>query len=104
MNSTGCQIGGLYLEQSLSYGIPAAFLLFTLIQWVLHRSKLKPLWLIAAVVTSLAAYFAPGMGFGLALLLIARYQGNQWLLGGCSQFSRGLHQWLVLLPRLQLVV
>ncbi len=79
---------GLYLEQSLSYGIPAAFLLFTLIQWVLHRSKLKPLWLIAAVVTSLAAYFAPGMGFGLALLLIARYQGNQWLLGVAAVFSR----------------
>lgn len=77
---------GLYLEQSLSYGIPAAFLLFTLIQWVLHRSKLKPLWLIAAVVTSLAAYFAPGMGFGLALLLIARYQGNQWLLGVAACF------------------
>ncbi len=77
---------GLYLEQSLSYGIPAAFLLFTLIQWVLHRSKLKPLWLIAAVVTSLAAYFAPGMGFGLALLLIARYQGNQWLLGVAASF------------------
>ncbi|WP_032483574.1 DUF4401 domain-containing protein, partial [Yersinia pestis] len=48
--------------------------------------KQKPLWLIAAVVTSLAAYFAPGMGFGLALLLIARYQGNQWLLGVAASF------------------
>ncbi|WP_114194822.1 DUF4401 domain-containing protein [Edaphovirga cremea] len=77
---------GPYLEHSLGYGIPAAFLLFTLIQWALHRGEFKPLWLIAAVVTSLVAHFAPGIGFGLALLLIARYQGNQWLLGVAASF------------------
>lgn len=78
-------LGNLYLSQALGWGIAAGLMTGALIQAVGRSSASTRVYLPAAIVCGAIALFAPGIGFGMVLLLAARHQGSKVLLGvaGC---------------------
>jgi uncharacterized membrane protein len=67
-------------------GIAAGLVLVCLYQTVVKKTPSAMLYLVAAVVCGVAAFYAPGIGLGLWLLLMARYQGNQGVLAASGCF------------------
>ncbi|WP_145525965.1 DUF4401 domain-containing protein [Yersinia rohdei] len=69
----------------LGVGIAVGFITGALIHAGRFRAATTAVYLPAAIVCGGIAIFAPGIGLGLALLLVARYQGSQVLLAtaGC---------------------
>ena len=73
------------LPLGLGMGIAAGLLFSALYQKVIHKSQSAMLYLPATIFCGAAAVYAPGIGLGLWLLLMARYQGSQGVLlvSGC---------------------
>jgi len=66
-----------YSPTALGRGIAVGLLLGALIQALAFRGAFTAVYLPAALLCGVIALFAPGIGFGLALLLAARYQGSK---------------------------
>ena len=73
------------LQFGLGGGIAGGLLLNTLYQRLVEKTPLSMITLPAAILCGAAAVYAPGIGLGLWLLLMARYQGSQdiLLVSGC---------------------
>src|SRR5471032_937099 len=74
-----------YLPAVMGFGIAAGLFGCGLVQAGAFRSPATAIYLPAAIICAAMAIFAPGIGFGLALLLVARYLGSKgWLVtSGC---------------------
>lgn len=74
-----------YLPAVMGFGIAAGFFGCGLVQAGAFRSPATAIYLPAAIICAAMAIFAPGIGFGVALLLAARYLGSKgWLvISGC---------------------
>jgi len=74
-----------YLAQVLSIGLTLGLVASGLLQALVFRSPDTLVYLPAAIFCGVVAFFAPGIGFGLVLVLMARYQGSKALLAvaGC---------------------
>jgi len=74
-----------YLAQVLSIGLALGLVASGLLQVLAFRSPNTLIYLPAAILYGVIAFFAPGIGFGLVLVLMARYQGSKALLAvsGC---------------------
>lgn len=74
-----------YLPAVMGFGIAVGLLVSGLIQAGVFRSQATVVYLPAAILCAAIAIFAPGIGFGLALLLVARHLGSKgWLvMSGC---------------------
>jgi uncharacterized membrane protein len=57
-----------------------------LYQTVVKKTPSAMLYLAAAVLCGAAVFYAPGIGLGLWLLLMARYQGSQGILAASGCF------------------
>lgn len=68
------------LQLGLGGGIAAGLTFSALYQRVVEKTHLSLFTLPAAILCGAAAVYAPGMGLGLWLLLMARYQGSQGIL------------------------
>lgn len=66
-----------YLPLILGRGIAASLLLCALVHAFAFRSSGTVVYLPAAIFCGAIALFAPGIGLGLLLLLVARYQGSK---------------------------
>ncbi|CFQ96359.1 MULTISPECIES: DUF4401 domain-containing protein [Yersinia] len=66
-----------YLPLILGRGIAAGLLLCAAVQAFAFRTPNTVVYLPAAILCGVIALFAPGIGFGLVLLLAARYQGSK---------------------------
>jgi len=65
------------LQLGLGGGLAAGLTFSALYQRVVEKTHLSLFSLPAAILCGAAAVYAPGMGLGLWLLLMARYQGSQ---------------------------
>ncbi|MGB9097087.1 DUF2157 domain-containing protein [Erwinia sp.] len=68
------------LQTGLGAGIAAGLLISTLYQRVVHKTHSANLFLSAAIFCGAVAVYAPGIGLGLWLLMLARYQGSRVVL------------------------
>jgi uncharacterized membrane protein len=78
--------GYFTLSQGTGAGIAAGLILGCLYQAVVKKTPSSPLLLVAAILCGIAAFYAPGIGLGLWLLLMARYQGSQGILAASGCF------------------
>lgn len=78
--------GYFALSLETGAGIAAGLVLGCLYQTVVKKTPSAPLLLAAAVLCGAVAFYAPGIGLGLWLLLIARYQGSQGVLAASGCF------------------
>lgn len=72
--------GFFTLQWGLGMGIALGLLLSMLYQKVAYKTHSAMLYVPAAIFCGAAALYAPGIGLGLWLLLMARYQGSQVIL------------------------
>jgi len=74
-----------YLPAVMGLGLAAGLVVSGLVQVAAFRSQAITVYLPSAFICAVIAIFAPGIGFGLILLLVARYQGSKGWLGvsGC---------------------
>jgi len=74
-----------YLPAVMGFGIAAGLVVSGVVQAGAFRSRATVVYLPAAIICAAMAIFAPGIGFGLALLLVARQRGSRgWLVvSGC---------------------
>ncbi|AEX54219.1 DUF2157 domain-containing protein [Rahnella aquatilis] len=77
--------GYFVLSSGTGTGIAAGLILGSLYQVITKRTPPVPLLFVAAIFCGTAAFYAPGIGLGMWLLLMARYQGRQGVLAasGC---------------------
>ncbi|MBU9845213.1 DUF2157 domain-containing protein [Rahnella ecdela] len=78
--------GYFTLSLGTGAGIAAGLILGCLYQAVVKKTPSSPLLLVAAILCGIAAFYAPGIGLGLWLLLMARYQGSQGILAASGCF------------------
>jgi len=78
--------GYFTLSTGTGAGIAAGLIIGCLYQTVVKKTSSAPLLLVAALLCGFAAYYAPGIGLGLWLLLMARYQGSQGVLAASGCF------------------
>ena len=78
--------GYFTLSLGTGAGIAAGLMLGCLYQTVVKKTASASLFLVAAVLCGAAAFYAPGIGLGMLLLLMARYQGSQGVLAASGCF------------------
>lgn len=78
--------GYFTLSTGTGAGIAAGLIIGCLYQTVVKKTSSAPLLLVAALLCGFAAYYAPGIGLDLWLLLMARYQGSQGVLAASGCF------------------
>ncbi|MGV8927445.1 MAG: DUF4401 domain-containing protein [Ewingella sp.] len=87
-----------YLPAVLGFGIAEGLALSGLVQACVFRSPVTVVYLPAAIICAAIAVFAPGLGLGLALLLVARYLGSKgWLVVSGCFLMLYLSEWYYLL-------
>lgn len=78
--------GYFTLSQGTGAGIAAGLILGCLYQTGVKKTPSAMLYLAAAFLCGAAAFYAPGIGLGLWLLLMARYQRSQGILAASGCF------------------